>query len=1105
MIDHVVRLVESRGIEGVIARIAESGGMPAHRLLGNRPTLAKADLEAADRAFGAERWADALELYAALVRQPLIGADYREILTRIGRCQLYLGDPAGGAAVLEVLRGVYFDSYEVHFYLGRCRQMLHLYDGALAALLHANLLQPKSFKCLMAIAATAHAHLMGGYGMTRPGPPDRRDLAINAYRQAAAIRPKDHAPYLGLARLFAETDEVGTALAALEAAAQAGVMPRRTLGEAVRLAMRGGLYAEVARLLPALQDAKGDALLITRAKRLLLQLGCERSPQVPVDAVVSVLLGEPGLTGGMWRLLRKATLVAHPADKALAIEAQLRLQERARLVLVGTARGLARGQAIWPDLHHRLGPGTPGVVAGDPASDGWVLWSAPRLLQLMDELRQGDGTFASLHARLVDRARLWHLSGQGSAPAGKTGRHVQRVALISRNGAIRFGGGEHFLHDAGHWYRERGCATLFVSIDQGATAATRNEQDGIASWCLPDSPPVLRRLLLDEEIDLVHCLSGLGQTCIDAMADLNIRLVYGIHFWREFLLSLSCHDHHYPYADRCSRIDPAFRAILRRADHVYANSEFTAALCQRHLGLDPIRIPSLVGDGFGRGAEDPADPDAARAAALGRGFVLLANARADKGFELLLDIAERLPSVRFVALASQSSQEVARLRVAQRGLANVTVLGRFDNMAPLFRRARAVLVPSFQFVETFSRVVIEAQRLGVPVVGARAGNIPYLLERSGILLGEDAEAWATCVRQLVEDDEVHAVAVAAATANARHFTSERQAEGLARLFGSLSQRILVAAGSGLGNVCHVLPLVQKVARHFGVPVDVLLDADSPGCSVLFAGSPWVASVYETPGDVLGRTYDLVLVTHCFGGVVPQFDARHVLFSRDFVAFDPTEGRHEAIINLDFLARALDMPIEPGDERGYFVGAHTWRLPGRRRIALHAGCKGGVYLVKRWPYFEELARELAGLGYEIVSVGGPDEHVPGTQRAVGGTVAEVVAELLACDLLVSNDSGIMNLGNALGMPVVALFGPSSARVRGPLKAPGAALQAPVPCSPCEESPQLKDRFTKGQCGCIATLKPDLVLAEVRRVLDGLYADLAKSEPLAETHDLVLAAE
>jgi ADP-heptose:LPS heptosyltransferase len=199
-------------------------------------------------------------------------------------------------------------------------------------------------------------------------------------------------------------------------------------------------------------------------------------------------------------------------------------------------------------------------------------------------------------------------------------------------------------------------------------------------------------------------------------------------------------------------------------------------------------------------------------------------------------------------------------------------------------------------------------------------------------------------------------------------------------------------------------------------------------------------------------------------------------------FDPAAGEHEVDVNLRLLERGLGVPIRPDDRRGYFLGAHRYRFPASRRVALHAGCKGGAYLVKRWPHFAELARALQARGYQVVSVGTPDEHVPSTLRATGGTLEDTARELLGCDALVSNDSGVMNLANALGVPTVAFFGPSSAQVRGPVNAPCLTFQAPLACSPCEEKPGLRHRFTEGLCTCIGRIGLEDVLGPIEAFLD-----------------------
>ncbi len=60
-----------------------------------------------------------------------------------------------------------------------------------------------------------------------------------------------------------------------------------------------------------------------------------------------------------------------------------------------------------------------------------------------------------------------------------------------------------------------------------------------------------------------------------------------------------------------------------------------------------------------------------------------------------------------------------------------------------------------------------------------------------------------------------------------------------------------------------------------------------------------------------------------------------------------------------------------------------------------------------------------------------------------------AELLRrCDLLVSNDTGVMHLGAAMGTPTVGLFGPNSPTRYAPTGPRVASVcTTRIPCSPC----------------------------------------------------------
>lgn len=106
--------------------------------------------------------------------------------------------------------------------------------------------------------------------------------------------------------------------------------------------------------------------------------------------------------------------------------------------------------------------------------------------------------------------------------------------------------------------------------------------------------------------------------------------------------------------------------------------------------------------------------------------------------------------------------------------------------------------------------------------------------------------------------------------------------------------------------------------------------------------------------------------------------------------------------------------------------------------------GGSKLMKRWPVdrFAELARRLGSMAGTVALFGGPDERdllSELKQKAHGGDgprVIDLAARGLSleslrgaierCSVLVTNDTGPRHLAVALGIPTVALFGPTDHR-------------------------------------------------------------------------------
>lgn len=111
-------------------------------------------------------------------------------------------------------------------------------------------------------------------------------------------------------------------------------------------------------------------------------------------------------------------------------------------------------------------------------------------------------------------------------------------------------------------------------------------------------------------------------------------------------------------------------------------------------------------------------------------------------------------------------------------------------------------------------------------------------------------------------------------------------------------------------------------------------------------------------------------------------------------------------------------------------------------------------------FAGLANRLAALGYRPLVLGAPNDRFlfdtaadrfgPATVDLVGKSSLRVTMALLKrCSLFIGNDSGVMHLAAAAGIPLVAIFGPQSPVKFGPWSKRATVMYAQFPCSPCRQ--------------------------------------------------------
>jgi lipopolysaccharide heptosyltransferase II len=165
---------------------------------------------------------------------------------------------------------------------------------------------------------------------------------------------------------------------------------------------------------------------------------------------------------------------------------------------------------------------------------------------------------------------------------------------------------------------------------------------------------------------------------------------------------------------------------------------------------------------------------------------------------------------------------------------------------------------------------------------------------------------------------------------------------------------------------------------------------------------------------------------------------------------------------------------------------AWDVDGSRWVVVHPGARRDN---KRWPigHFAELIRqltaELAETRFAIVGNGSEKELTRAILRAapdrcldLSGRTSlwELVEWARIADLLITNDSGPMHIGAALGKPVVALFGPTEPRRTGPYGQVDQVLRLSLPCSPC----MTKGCANRSQYECLRELAPETAFAAVR---------------------------
>ncbi len=181
------------------------------------------------------------------------------------------------------------------------------------------------------------------------------------------------------------------------------------------------------------------------------------------------------------------------------------------------------------------------------------------------------------------------------------------------------------------------------------------------------------------------------------------------------------------------------------------------------------------------------------------------------------------------------------------------------------------------------------------------------------------------------------------------------------------------------------------------------------------------------------------------------------------------------------------------------------VSGLKGKTLVAFAPGSRWVTKMWPpeYFERLISSVGRQGLGTIVIGGPEDV--DLNRKIGQkcspppfdltgtlTILESAAVLHECRVLITNDSAPLHLAEAVGTPVIALFGPT-VREFGyyPQMSQSHALEVQLPCRPCSRNGARPCPL--GTKECLTSISPERVLDTLWNVLK----DIKTEAPTVQT--------
>jgi lipopolysaccharide heptosyltransferase II len=472
-------------------------------------------------------------------------------------------------------------------------------------------------------------------------------------------------------------------------------------------------------------------------------------------------------------------------------------------------------------------------------------------------------------------------------------------------------------------------------------------------------------------------------------------------------------------------------------------------------------------------------------------------------------------------------REELELLTRRLGISNiVNFIGSREDISDILSQLDVLVLPT-KTPEAFGRVIIEAQAVGVPVVASKIGGIIDIIRdgENGLLsFPGDPHSIADAILKLFKDKTLaSSIILNARKSVEKEYSLNTMAEKTLEVYReALSlKKILVIKIGALGDVILSIPSLKAIRKKFpDATIKVLVGLSS---SDILSGCPYINEriVYDPnlrdarfkglmkiASRLRKEDFDIVidLQNNKKSHLLSYLSSASLRYGYDNgkwsfllnrrvkdikTPLEPVEHQFRTLklLGIEKADEKLELWLPKEDEkwaRNFLE--ENWLDSKQALIGINIGASKR-WQSKRWDtaYIAELCDELAGRHNIRTLITGTDEDITRAREitktsnskpiiSVGKTDILRLASLIKrCKVYITTDSAPLHIAASMGVPFIALFGPTNPKRHIPKVKTCKTLKSNIKCSPCYKPNCRKNNL------CMKRIKVGDVLATAEELL------------------------